>query len=433
MNGKKEYASFSLRAICRIMNVFCILIFGVLLSHSSNAQPAGCTDPLANNYNPSASSNDGSCLYSSTSIAPSFSFPLDSSMMETSGLICLNGRLLTHNDNDDIHLYYLDTLDGHLLGSDSLKSCINKEWEELSQDSIYFYIGDFGNNSSGNRTDLHILRVLKSSIMLVSPIIDTIYFSYADQTDFSAHAANTTDYDCESFVVSSDSIYLFTKQWQRKQTVVYVLPKTPGNYSAQPRDTFNVNGLITGATYLEQQRLLVLCGYSNLLLPFTYLCYDFQKQDFFGANKRRTDINALAIHQIEGIATSNGLKYYMTNESFVQGSLINSPQAFHIFDFSTYLNGYLSSLLNGLSKVEDAIEIHLYPNPTSDFCFVSGMTSHKENVLYRLLNILGEEIYRGVFSLKEERLDIQALENGLYFIELESPYNKRFSILKQSK
>jgi hypothetical protein len=61
------------------------------------------------------------------------------------------------------------------------------------------------------------------------------------------------------------------------------------------------------------------------------------------------------------------------------------------------------------------------------------MTSHKENVLYRLLNILGEEIYRGVFSLKEERLDIQALENGLYFIELESPYNKRFSILKQSK
>ena len=433
MNGKKEYASFSLRAICRIMNVFCILIFGVLLSHSSNAQPAGCTDPLANNYNASASSNDGSCLYSSTSIAPSFSFPLDSSMMETSGLICLNGRLLTHNDNDDIHLYYLDTLDGHLLGSDSLKSCINKEWEELSQDSIYFYIGDFGNNSSGNRTDLHILRVLKSSIMLVSPIIDTIYFSYADQTDFSAHAANTTDYDCESFVVSSDSIYLFTKQWQRKQTVVYVLPKTPGNYIAQPRDTFNVNGLITGATYLEQQRLLVLCGYSNLLLPFTYLCYDFQQQDFFGANKRRLDINALAIHQIEGIATSNGLKYYMTNERFVQGSLINSPQAFHIFDFSTYLNGYINAPLHTFDLVEDVFDICLYPNPTGEFCFVKGRTLSLDKVVYRLMNALGEELLTGTFTVKEEAIDMLDLANGIYILEVERPYNKRYRIIKQSK
>jgi hypothetical protein len=60
----------------------------------------------------------------------------------------------------------------------------NTDWEEISQDSSYIYVGDFGNNYQGNRTDLHILRIEKKSFLLNQPIIDTISFSYSNQTDF---------------------------------------------------------------------------------------------------------------------------------------------------------------------------------------------------------------------------------------------------------
>ncbi len=409
------------------------LVLALLLFLTPNqAQIIGCTDPLATNHNASANSNDGSCVYAPVSVSPIASFPLDSSIRETSGLIYLDGHLITHNDNDDIHLYSLDTSDGQILGKDSLNACINKEWEEISQDSLYLYLGDFGNNASGNRIDLRILRIEKSSFMSASSIVDTIYFSYADQTDFSAHAANTTDYDCEAFFVSKDSIYLLTKQWQSKKTCVYSLPKLPGNYSAQPLDTLNVNGLVTGAAYREEERLLVLSGYTNLLQPFSYLCYDFQEHDFFGANKRRIDI-ALPFHQIEGVATNDALKYYMTNESFVQGSLINSPQAFHIFDFTSCLNDYLNATINGLSTLSASSEISLYPNPTADYCSIKRNGLSLSNISFRVLNTLGEEVFKGDVGGSEALIDLRSLQNGIYIIELKSPYKNRFSIVKQSE
>ena len=58
----------------------------------------------------------------------------------------------------------------------------NSDWEEISQDDGYIYLGDFGNNT-GDRTDLHILRVEKSSLKSGKPSIDTIWYTYSDQYD----------------------------------------------------------------------------------------------------------------------------------------------------------------------------------------------------------------------------------------------------------
>jgi hypothetical protein len=51
---------------------------------------------------------------------------------------------------------------------------VNKDWEEISQDSTYFYIGDFGNNVSGNRKDF-IFKNRKESLALDVPKIDTLF------------------------------------------------------------------------------------------------------------------------------------------------------------------------------------------------------------------------------------------------------------------
>jgi hypothetical protein len=310
-------------------------LFFFLFATASYAQNQGCTDRLAKNFNPKATENNGSCLYASAKVKAVFSKKISDSIKETSGLLAFENLLWTHNDDHDTTLYGLDTK-GEIKKKISLQEIKNNDWEAISQDSLYFYIGDFGNNYKGNRKDLRILRIEKKSVLTVAPVIDTISFSYANQTDFSIQKTNTTDFDCEAFVVLQDSIYLFTKQWTTEKTSVYCLPKNPGAYIAQLKETLNVQGLVTGATVLPAKKGIVLCGYSKMLQPFVFLLYDYKNNDFSTGNQRKIKI-ALPFHQIEGIATEDGILFYLTNEATVKKPFVNTPQQLHSVDLSPYL------------------------------------------------------------------------------------------------
>ncbi|MBF2707818.1 T9SS C-terminal target domain-containing protein [Flavobacterium soyangense] len=302
---------------------------------SAYGQISGCTDSFAKNYNPKATNNDGSCQYASAKIKPESSINLSDSLIETSGLIAFNDLFWTHNDDHDTTIYGLDSK-GKIQTKIKLEKVKNTDWEEISQDSSYIYIGDFGNNYKGNRTDLHILRIEKNSFLLHQPVIDTISFSYSNQTDFSVQKQNTTNFDCEAFIISQDSIYLFTKQWHQEKTSVYMLSKTPGNHIAILKETIDVKGLITGAAKLASKNEIILCGYSKILKPFLFLLYDYKKNNFSSGNKRKI-ILSLPFHQIEGIATDDGKFFYLTNESFIRKPIINTPQQMHSVNLSPFL------------------------------------------------------------------------------------------------
>nr|WP_199003323.1 T9SS C-terminal target domain-containing protein [Flavobacterium sp. ASV13] len=312
---------------------FCLILF------SANAQVTGCTDPLSKNYNPNATVNNGSCFYKNVKLKPEYSVKLSDSIKETSGLIAFDNLLWTHNDDHDQTIYGLDSL-GKIRKKIILDQAVNHDWEEISQDNTHLYIGDFGNNYSGNRTNLNILKIEKKSFLEGKPVIETISFRYADQTDFSAQKPNSTNFDCEAFLVLKDSIYLFTKQWKSSKTSIYVLPNLAGNHVAQLKNTLDVKGLVTGVTYVESKKQIVLCGYSKIGKPFLYLLYDYQNADFLSGNKRRISIK-LPFHQIEGIATFDGLHYYLSNEALVRKPVINVPQQIHRFDLSFLLNSQL--------------------------------------------------------------------------------------------
>jgi hypothetical protein len=316
-----------------------LILFFFLIFTTTNAQIAGCTDSVSKNYNPNAIVNDGSCNYETLKIKPIFKNKLSDSIKETSGLLFFKNLLWTHNDDHDKTIYGLDSL-GVIRKKIILDKIINHDWEEISQDSSFIYIGDFGNNASGNRTNLQILKIDKKTFSEENPIIETISFSYSDQTDFSSKKQNTTNFDCEAFVVSKDSIYLFTKEWQSSKTSIYTLPNQPGNHIAKFKETLDTKGLVTGATYLEEKKLIVLCGYSKHGKPFLYLLYDFKDHDFLSGNKRRIDLQ-LSFYQIEGIATNDGLHYYLTNEALVRKPVLNVHQQIHYFDLSPILNSYL--------------------------------------------------------------------------------------------
>lgn len=314
------------------------LIFSLLFCLTLQAQVRGCTDPLSENYNPQATVNNGSCVYEKAKVKPVISVKLPDEVNETSGLIQWGGHLYTHNDDTHTTLYALDTLTGTIAHKFEIPGLTNRDWEEVTQDSSYVYIGDFGNNSRGNRTDLHIIRLAKDSLTAGNPVPEFINFTYSDQT-IGTNEKDKTDFDCEAMVVYGDSIYLFTKQWNSKRTSLYTLPKTPGRHVAQLKATHNVDGLITGATYLQDKQLVVLTGYSKTLKPFFYLLYGFSGNDFFSGNKRKIKIQ-LPFHQVEGITTTNGLDFYITNENF-EAWPVKVKQKLHKFDLRPYLLQFL--------------------------------------------------------------------------------------------
>ncbi|MEL1254243.1 T9SS C-terminal target domain-containing protein [Flavobacterium sp. DGU38] len=315
------------------------LLFFLLFIHAGYSQVSGCTDPISKQYNPNAVINDGSCEYEHLKTKPKHSLRLSDSLKETSGLIYFDQRLWTHNDDHDQTLYGLDSL-GKIKKKVILPDVINHDWEEISQDSTHIYIGDFGNNYSGNRTDLKILKIEKKSFLEHNPKIETILFSYSDQADFSSSKPNKTDFDCEAFIVSKDSIYLFTKQWKSSKTAIYTLPNQSGSQIATLKSVLDTKGLVTGATYLENKKLIALCGYTKVGRAFLYLLYDFKDHDFLSGNKRRIDLK-LPFHQTEGIATKDGLHYFITNESLVQKPVINVQQQIHYLDLSAVLGPYI--------------------------------------------------------------------------------------------
>lgn len=401
-----------------------LFLFIVLQSY---AQVEGCTDPLAINYSAEATENDGSCMYSNEVVSPESSITLPNELAETSGLIIIDGKVFTHNDNTDTNLYEVNSTTGQIEAVYAIPEVTNVDWEEITQDEDNIYIGDFGNNANGNRTDLKILKINKNDLFNNQVQVEVINFSYSNQTDFTPTGGNNTDFDCEAFIAFQNNIYLFTKQWQSKETSVYVLPKTPGTYTAELQGTHNVEGLVTGATYLEDKKLVVLSGYDSSFLPFFYLLYDYNENDFFSGNKRKVQVST-SFHQVEGIATSNGTDYFLSNEYLQHPTLGAIPQKLNYFDLSAYLESYLQNTANTESYKTNSLKV--YPNPATDEITIISPQS-LQNTGYTIYDMTGRTILKGALSGTTLFVDVSALQSATYIMKLDVKSINPFVIIKE--
>lgn len=259
------------------------------------------------------------------------SITLSDTLRESSGLIEWNNQLYTHNDDRDLNLYLLNK-NGKILKSINLEGIQNKDWEAIAQDETHFYLGDIGNNVSGNRTDLTIYKIRKATLF-DNPEIEQIQFTYSNQMDFRKQKVNKTDFDAEAIVVTENDLFIFTKQWTSKQTNIYKLPKTSGNFTAELIATLPVNGLISGATYVPNQNRVVLCGYSKKLKPFLYILFNFTDLTFEKSHLQKIKLK-LPFHQIEGISTTDGINFYLTNEYFSNKFTGTIVQQLHCFSIN---------------------------------------------------------------------------------------------------
>jgi len=332
---------------------------------------------------------------------------LNNSINETSGLITINQKLITHNDSGgEAALYEIDTLTGNYTRKVTISNATNQDWEDICFDSLYIYIADFGNNN-GSRTNLKIYRISISDFINTpndTVISDTISFNYADQTNFTP-STYSTNFDAEAIIAKDDSLYIFTKNWGNYKTNIYTVPKTPGNYQTTKIDSINTQGLITGACYNKTNGAITLVGYT-FTSSFVVKISQYSNNQFSNGIVNKTVLSVPASIQTESITPINQNQYYITAEEHSSGSS-------SLYRFTEQVVG-----INKIASTDN----YIYPNPASNKLYFK----HYNLKLAQIYNLSGVLVYQ----TKNKTIDVSNLKKGIYIIKLTNNLNKKGSFQK---
>lgn len=390
------------------------LLIAILFSQIIYGQ-FGCTDSQATNFNASATINDGSCLYNLTNYTLNLVANLNDTLIENSGLVWADGKLYTFNDSGSGTKVYEIMANGTIIRTIHIANATNVDWEAMTSDSTYFYLGDFGNNN-GNRTDLCIYRLLKSE--MINNTIDTVIaekmnFRWADQLDFTA-AYNANDFDCEAFYATEDSLFLFSKNWVDLQTKCYGLPNYwTDTLNAAYTSQFDVDGLITDACRDSVNNRTLLLGYknngSNFYTSFIWCLWDHASNLIFSGNKRRIEIgNVLTVSQTEGITVSDNGTGYVSAEKVV--NIITIPAKLFTFNFNAFFEG--TNELEPLS---------------SQAPFILSQQFINEGIIDLAINIPFRKVYiedlqgKRIMEIEKQHTQLPAnYFHGVYFLKIDN-------------
>lgn len=343
--------------------VLIVVLMGSITT-SAYAQTGGCTDPLATNYNSSATYNNGSCTYASISSTLTAAATLPIALNECSGMVYYNGKVYGHQDSGGpTELYEVDTTTGAITKTIILGGTTNVDWEDITQDDTYMYIADCGNNANGNRTDLKIYKFAKSlltaagsTITIPAANIEVINFSYADQTNFAPQGGNNTRFDCEAVAYNRGKLHLFTKNWVGTHSVHYTLPTTAGTYAAERKDSINTGAVKITAADFGAYDELILMGYevTGIASCALFLDYGFDGTYYYlnTGCRRKIDISsALSYGQLEGICFVNALHGFAANEKFNPSPFPIVPQKLYSFNVYNLIKSYYEHNQQSLSGI----------------------------------------------------------------------------------
>ncbi|NLA49092.1 MAG: T9SS type A sorting domain-containing protein, partial [Bacteroidales bacterium] len=135
---------------------------------------------------------------------------------------------------------------------------------------------------------------------------------------------------------------------------------------------------------------------------------------------------SLPFHQVEGIATTDGLKYYISNEYF---RLMNIRHKLHIINLSSFLQHYLkpgTPPVNQTGKNKD-YKVYLIPG---DNCMIVKKEENDQNEDYSLISLSGQTVLRGKLNGKENMINISHLTSGLYVFKIGKNPSSQVKLIK---
>ncbi len=387
------------------MRILSLLLFSFTVLFVQ-AQTEPCGDPQALNYNPLDPQQGYNCVYPATVLAPTTETEI-ADVPETSGIIAIDERIYSHNDSGgEPQLFVINPTDGtteQIVRLQGLTRDSIRDWEALTQDEDFIYIGDFGNNN-GTRKDLRVYRVHKNQL---NPLLDTVWvnydvipFFYPEQSNFESNQSH--NFDCEGFIAKDDTLWLFTKNRGDLNTSVYKIPAQPSEteYAAELLETYSSLGQITGATYYPERGIVALIGYINLARPFVYLLWDFPENNFFNGYVRRLELPDGATGQAEAIC------YFTDNTVFISNENLGVPARLSSFE-DTYTQEAITSGILGKDWKQ---EIRIRNNRIELGSVPAGK--------FRLISVEGKTLHKGKYQAHSTVVLPQTKE-GVYVLQME--------------
>lgn len=118
------------------------------------------------------------------------------------------------------------------------------------------------------------------------------------------------------------------------------------------------------------------------------------------------------------VADTNGENRFITGYNHT----CNSTTGYYSETFRPFFRLMVSTNTLGTENYEVENSIKLYPNPSTDFIHISGLTK-TEN--YKIYNTIGAEISRGTIS-ENEKINIKNYAKGLYLLKFEGGNTLKF-------
>jgi hypothetical protein len=167
------------------------------------------------------------------SATPSSTRRLDAEIVESSGVVASRlhpGVLWHHSDSETAAVLYATALDGSLIAA-IRSEAQNVDWEDIATDDAgHLYVGDMGDNKEA-RDDL-VLYVFDepdpretrgSGARLPAREVP---FRYPDPLP-----EGSTSRDAESLFFWEGRLYLLTKRWSDRETILFRFPDLTGSSS----------------------------------------------------------------------------------------------------------------------------------------------------------------------------------------------------------
>lgn len=399
----------------------------------------GCTDPEANNYNASATENDGSCNYENTteplqSAAVFEDFPWLRTLMDE--MPCEGTRAMVY-DNGSYEYVYMETEQGGTLYfEDGSRYCTNRanlncrEFYGLGEHTMIWECSD---NSESEE------QVSQEEIDMTT---DTMFeqFSWLSSVVDRANCNNTniTTYSNGSFqyvyIKNADGGTLYSKD---------------GTYYCADRSGLNCRefyGLTAAAENVWN------CGDANVEEPIATTANLFNEFSWLSSvtdglpceGAKATVYNKGSFQYIYIETATGGTLYFEDGTKYCSSrAILNCKEFYGLEDeYATWLcadgnfvinnNSDFVSLKptsNNNTKVKsiDDFEVRLYPNPTTNYLNIESL---ERDLAVTLYDVSGK-IIETTNTTTNSQIDLSNQNKGIYILELRKGNNiKQHKVVK---
>lgn len=239
---------------------------------------------------------------------------LPAALEESSALFCsVDNGVYSLNDSGNPPVIFRLDEKANIVSQLEPQGVKNKDWEALTADDDFFYIGDIGNNR-GSRKNVFIYKFPRNGGLAPKAVKMSVAYQGNKPKE---NESLDHDFDAEALVAVGDNLVLFSKSWKTDLLKIYLVDKSQKKQILSAKRTVEgIPGVITGADYDSVNQRYILVGYPSKRVGFGDPFMVTLDQNFTLIDK----ISLSGFGQVEGVCAHSSGQIWFTQESSIFSS-----------------------------------------------------------------------------------------------------------------